>query len=474
MVFSSHIFLFYFLPIALLLYYLLPFTWRGFYVRNAFLTFASYVFYGWTEPWFVILMLVSTIIDFSAGKIITRPGATQTQKNLALIMSCISNLGLLGFFKYYMFTMGGISRLIELFGGGSNTVHILNVMLPIGISFYTFQTLSYTIDVWKGDAPPVKNLATFSCFVALFPQLIAGPIVRYSSVAEQLDKREHNFDIFSSGVAIFITGLAKKILLANAAGAIADAAFGADTPTMLVAWWGILAYHFQIYFDFCGYSDMAVGLGRMFGFEFIKNFNAPYHSVSITDFWRRWHISLSSWIRDYLYISLGGNRKGAARTYFNLFVSFFLCGLWHGAKMTFVCWGLFQAFFLIIERLMGKESMYKKLSFIPAIILTNIIVLFGWVLFRAPDLSQAVHYWGAMIGTVHPQTASMLLQSDLFSTRHIFEMVLCALFVWQPVQAFEFVKTLTPVKYAALSCAFLLAIAAMFTQSFNPFLYFQF
>ncbi|MDO5576247.1 MAG: MBOAT family O-acyltransferase, partial [Fibrobacter sp.] len=361
MVFSSHIFLFYFLPFVLLFYYLLPFTYKGLYLRNAFLTTASYAFYGWSEPWFVLLMITSTAIDFTAGKMISRKNATKVQKNFALILSCTANLAMLGFFKYYMFIMGGINHLIEFWGGNANTFHILNVVLPVGISFYTFQTMSYTIDVWRGDAPPVKNFSSFSCFVALFPQLIAGPIVRYNSIAQQLDKREHDLDKFASGIAIFVTGLAKKILLANPAGTIADAVFGSQSPTMLSSWWGILAYHFQIYFDFCGYSDMAVGLGRMFGFEFPKNFNSPYRSVSITDFWRRWHITLSSWIRDYLYIPLGGNRKGKARTYFNLIFVFFLCGLWHGANITFVLWGMFHGLFLVAERLTGKKSLYGKL-----------------------------------------------------------------------------------------------------------------
>lgn len=474
MVFSSHIFLFYFLPFVLLFYYLLPFTWKGLYLRNAFLTISSYIFYGWSEPWFIILMITSTVIDFSAGKIITRPHATRKQKNLALIISCAGNLGMLGFFKYYMFVMGGVNNLIESLGGSADTFHVLNVVLPVGISFYTFQTMSYTIDVWRGDAPPVKNLSSFSCFVALFPQLIAGPIVRYNSIANQLDKRDHTYEKFSAGIAIFIAGLAKKILLANPAGTIADAAFSSDTPTTLVAWWGILAYHFQIYFDFCGYSDMAVGLGRMFGFEFLKNFNAPYHSVSITDFWRRWHISLSSWIRDYLYIPLGGNRKGKSRTYINLVFVFVLCGLWHGANMTFVMWGLFHGVFLVVERLVGKRSLYSRFPAVISVLITNIIVMFGWVLFRSADLSQAIQYWKSMVGAVDLSGASLLLQTSLFSFHHVVEMVLCIIFVWQPVQAFEYVKTLSPVKYAVLSVTFILAVAAMFTQSFNPFLYFQF
>jgi alginate O-acetyltransferase complex protein AlgI len=474
MVFSSHIFLFYFLPFVLVGYYLLPFTWRGLYVRNAFLTIVSYIFYGWHEPWFVILMWVSTAVDYTAGKIITRSGATHAQKNSALIVSCVVNLGMLGFFKYYMFVMGGVNHLAALFGGSTATFSILQVTLPIGISFYTFQTMSYTIDVWRGEAPPVKNLATFSCFVALFPQLIAGPIVRYITVAEQLDHRKHTFDLFSKGASLFVLGFAKKILLANSVGSIADAVFGANAPTPAAAWWGILAYHFQIYFDFCGYSDMAVGLGRMFGFEFLRNFNGPYHAVSITDFWRRWHISLSTWIRDYLYIPLGGNRRGIRRTYINLFVSFFLCGLWHGAKMTFICWGMFQAFFLIVERLRGKNSLYEKAPRLLSVVFTNIIILFGWVLFRAPDLPQALSYWRAMTGTITTNSASLMLRADVFGFHHIFAMVVCALVVWQPVQSFEWVEKRSMLKYGILLLLFGVAIASMFAQSFNPFLYFQF
>ncbi len=474
MVFSSHIFIFYFLPLVLLFYYLLPFSWKGIYLRNSFLTLASYVFYGWTEPWFVILMWVSTILDFGAGKLISRTGATQRQKNLGLWLSCIGNLSMLGFFKYYMFFMGGLNSIIELFGGGPGTFYIMNVTLPIGISFYTFQTMSYTIDVWRGTVAPAKNFSTFSCFVALFPQLIAGPIVRYIDVADQLSDRKHTYDKFASGAAIFITGLSKKILLANPAGIIADAVFGADSPTQITAWWGVLAYHFQIYFDFCGYSDMAVGLGRMFGFEFVKNFNAPYHSISITDFWRRWHMSLSTWIMDYLYIPLGGNRKGKVRTYINLLIAFFLSGLWHGANLTFIAWGLFQAFFLITERIMGKKSIYGNLPQLPKVIITNVIILFGWVLFRAPDISQAVAYWKVMLGFSNQNTASMILQAQIMSLPHLFSMLLCAVVVWQPVQAYEWVKNLCGYKYALTGIAFIVAIAVMFTQTFNPFLYFQF
>jgi alginate O-acetyltransferase complex protein AlgI len=419
-------------------------------------------------------MWITTFTNFICGKIISAPGATPKKRNIALIISIIVSLGFLGFFKYYMFVMGGVNRLVELCGAGSDFFNIMKVTLPIGISFYTFQAMSYTIDVWRGDAPPVKDMKTFSCFVALFPQLIAGPIIRYNTVAEQLAGREHSLSKFSSGSAIFILGFIKKIILANGAGSVANAVFWSDNPDIITAWWGALAYHFQIYFDFCAYSDMAVGLGRMMGFEFIKNFNGPYRSISISDFWNRWHISLSTWIRDYLYIGLGGNRRGVYRTYFNLGISMFLCGLWHGAKMTFVVWGIFHGALLIWERTMGRKAIYHRLPLLPKILLTNIIVIFGWVVFRAPSMDQAFWYWKAMLGFGGGIPTSDILRTEVFSPKYLIEMLVCAFFVYQPFQAHEWVKKLTPMKVILLFIVFLYSIIAMFTQTFNPFLYFQF
>jgi alginate O-acetyltransferase complex protein AlgI len=474
MVFSSHIFLFYYLPLFLVLYFGLVALKVNLSWLNLLITVASYVFYGWFEPWFVVLMLVSTLLDYICGRQISRPGATKRRRNIALMVSMVGNLGMLGYFKYYMFVMGGINHLAELFGAGSNLFHIMSVTLPIGISFYTFQTMSYTIDVWRGDAPPVKDMRTFSCFVALFPQLVAGPIVRYNTVAEQLDNRRHTLDMFTRGTALFMLGFAKKIILANSAGQVADAAFAADVPGMAVAWWGILAYSFQIYFDFCAYSDMAVGLGRMLGFEFIKNFDAPYKSASISEFWNRWHISLSTWIKDYIYISLGGNRLGSRRTAINLALAMFLSGVWHGAQWTFIVWGSLHAIFLLWERFMGRRPLYHKLPLLPKIVLTNIIVLFIWVTFRAPSMSQAVNYWANMVGLVKPLASTALLQAELFSPRHTIEMALAALLVWQPIQAHEWVERLSAYRLAVATMVFGVAIIMMFTQSFNPFLYFQF
>jgi alginate O-acetyltransferase complex protein AlgI len=474
MVFSSSLFLFYFLPIFLIIYYLLPFQWKGLYLKNTFITFGSYVFYGWLVPWFVLLMLASTTWDYICGKIITKPGQLQWKRKAALLTAIIGDLSLLGFFKYYMFASGGINRAVELLGGGPGFIHIWNILLPSGISFYTFVALSYTIDLYRGHAKPARNFATFSCFIGLFPHLIAGPIIRYSTIAEQLAFRTHTLSKFASGAAIFCLGLGKKIILANSMAPIADAAFGADNPGMLNAWFGVIAYAFQIYFDFCGYSDMAVGLARMLGIEFIKNFDGPYLSRDITVFWRKWHISLSSFIRDYLYIPLGGNRYGQGRTYFNLALTFFLCGLWHGAKMTFVMWGIYQGVFLILERLAGKKSLYHRLPVWGQIGVTFIIVLFGWVLFRAPDLGQAMHYWAVMVGCAPGSVSSTLLSAQIINARSIIEMLLCAAFVWQPIQAHHWIEKLSPIKYLICFGIFIYAISLMVTQSYNPFLYFQF
>lgn len=472
MVFSSHIFLFYFLPVTLLGYYLLLAARAKLNWVNLFVTIASYAFYGWFQPSFIILMWITSYVNYLCGVVISRPGATKKRRNIALIVACVESLGALGFFKYYMFAADVVNRLVGVFG--VDALPMLRITLPIGISFYTFQALSYTIDVWRGDAPPVKDMKSFSCFVALFPQLIAGPIIRYNTVAEQIAERTHDFSKFSSGAAIFIIGFAKKILLANAGGMVANAVFRADTPDAASAWWGVLGYHFQIYFDFCAYSDMAVGLGRMMGFEFMKNFNAPYQAVSISDFWNRWHISLSTWIRDYLYISLGGNRKGPGRTYFNLGVSMFLCGLWHGAQMTFVLWGVFHGVLLIWERTMGRQPIYRRLPALPKMLITNVVVMIGWVMFRSPSMAQALHLWKCMFGFGGGSAEAAILHAEVFSPKYVIEMLVCIVCVYQPLQAHEWVRKLTPAKIALLVVLFTYAIAAMFTQAFNPFLYFQF
>jgi alginate O-acetyltransferase complex protein AlgI len=347
--------------------------------------------------------------------------------------------------------------------------------LPIGISFYTFQSLSYTVDVYRGDAPAARSLVDFACFVSMFPQLIAGPIIRYRTVAQQLVYREHTLPRFSAGTSLFILGFAKKILLANPMGEVADAAFAAAAPTTLDAWFGIVAYAFQIYFDFAAYSDMAVGLGRMLGFEFPKNFNAPYLADNITDFWRRWHISLSTFLRDYLYIPLGGNRLGPSRTYVNLATVMVLGGLWHGANWTFLVWGVMHGTLLMGERWAGKNSLYRTLPKTLRIGITFVLVLIAWVFFRAESLTAAGDYLAAMFALQTTPGSSLLLAAELYTVRNLAVAAICAILTIQPIQAFDWSqKRLNLAAAMFVLMLFLLALAVMPTQAFNPFLYFQF
>jgi alginate O-acetyltransferase complex protein AlgI len=328
--------------------------------------------------------------------------------------------------------------------------------------------------VYRGDAPPARSFFDFACFVALFPQLIAGPIVRYQTVAEQLVERSHTVERFSSGAALFMLGFAKKILLANLVGRAADAAFEAESLAMPDAWFGAAAYAFQIYFDFSAYSDMAIGLGRMIGFEFPRNFDSPYRSASITEFWRRWHLSLSTFLRDYLYIPLGGNRLGARRTYANLAIVMLLGGLGHGANWTFVAWGAFHGGLLAFERWRGKESVYGRLPGAVQIGLTFVLILCSWVLFRSATIGEALRYLAAMFGWSPATTASTLLAGELYTRGNFTIMAVCAVVAFQPVQAFHLAEEVTWPKVLAFAGVFIVAIAAMFTQAFNPFLYFQF
>jgi len=468
MVFTTHIFIFYFLPLFLLVYFNLPYRWR-----NLWITLASYVFYGWWQPWFVCLMMCTTLMDFFWGKVITRPGATRPQQKLAVAACVVTNLSFLGFFKYYMFSAETLNDLLGMVG--AEPFRVLRVVLPIGISFYTFHSLTYIVDLYRGHATPARSFTDFSAFVALFPDLVAGPIIRYKTLAEQLRFREHTVRRFASGVAIFILGFAKKILLANPCGHVADSVFNAASPGALDAWFGVLAYAFQIYFDFCGYSDMAVGLGRMFGFEFLKNFDAPYRADSITDLWRRWHISLSSVLRDYLYFSLGGNRKGELRTYFNLATVMLLGGLWHGAKWNFIVWGAYHGVLLAYERWRGKQSFYSTLPPAVRVGATFLLVLLSWVLFRADNLGAAMQYYAAMFGVAHPASTASLLSADIYTPLYVVVMSVGAALVVQPVQAHDWSQEPQGWgRVAFLMPTFVFALLVMFSQTFNPFLYFQF
>jgi alginate O-acetyltransferase complex protein AlgI len=467
MVFTTHIFLFYFLPLFLAVYFLLPRRWQ-----NLWITVASYVFYGWWEPWFVCLMMFTTVMDFIWGKVITRPGATPLQRKLAVAACVIANLGLLGFFKYYMFAVETLNQLRA--AAGAEPFHVMQVTLPIGISFYTFHSITYIIDLYRGHATPAKSFTDYSAFVALFPDLVAGPIIRYKTLAEQLASRSHTLSRLASGTLIFMLGFAKKVLLANPVGQVADAVFNAANPLPLDAWMGLLAYAFQIYFDFCGYSDMAVGLGRMLGFEFLKNFDAPYRAESITDLWRRWHISLSSVLRDYLYFPLGGNRKGPTRTYVNLALVMLLGGLWHGAKWNFIVWGGYHGAWLMCERWRGKRSLYSSLPRPLRIGITFLVMLLSWVWFRADNLTAAWHYFGAMFGLAPVANTAPLLAA-IYTPYRLLVLALCALLVFQPLQAHDWaLRPVTWPRAALVAPLFLLAVKALYSQRFNPFLYFQF
>jgi alginate O-acetyltransferase complex protein AlgI len=468
MVFTTHIFVFYFLPLFLLVYYALPRGWR-----NLWITLASYVFYGWWQPWFVGLMLFTTCIDFVWGKVITHPGTSRARRRLAVAACVVTNLSLLGFFKYYVFAATTLNDL--LVSVGAEPFRVMQVVLPIGISFYTFHSLTYIIDLYRGHATPAKSFTDFSAFVALFPDLVAGPIIRYKTLAEQLAGRDHTVDRFASGVVIFILGFAKKLFLANPVGVVADAAFRAGSPLPLDAWVGVLAYALQIYFDFCGYSDMAVGLGRMLGFEFPRNFDAPYRAESITDLWRRWHISLSSVLRDYLYFPLGGNRKGPVRTYINLLVVMLLGGLWHGAKWNFVAWGAYHGLLLGAERVGGKRSLYEVFPRAVRVGITFLLVLLSWVLFRADDLTAAMHYYASMFGLAPASPTAPLLGAILYSPYRLLVLMVGAWLVLQPLQAHDWAtRPVTWFRVAGLIPLFVLALMVMFAQAFNPFLYFQF
>ena len=474
MVFSSHIFVFYFLLLAVAAYFAMP-SRTG---KHVVLTLFSYAFYGWWNPWFVFLMLGSTAIDYFCGKMITAPGASAGRRKLGMTLSVISNLSILGFFKYFTFAVGSVSGFAAMLGLPEVELPSVfyNIVLPVGISFYTFQSMSYSIDLYRGHAKPAPDFLSFACYVSMFPQLVAGPIVRYGSVAEQLRSRVHTVEGFTYGLVRFNLGFAKKILLANPMGGIADTCFQAgagslDTPA---AWLGVIAYAFQIYFDFSAYSDMAIGLGRMFAFRFPENFDSPYKSKSITEFWRRWHISLSSFLRDYLYIPLGGNRKGEGRTYMNLIVVMLLGGLWHGAQVTFIIWGAIHGAMLAAERLMGKDSFYAKLPGALRVVVTFVIVLVTWVFFRSENLEVAMRYLGAMFGMGGDNSAAGLVTAQVLRPAAIVYFLIAGVAAFAMPRTADILRRLTFVKAAASLLLLALSLAVMFNQGFNPFLYFQF
>ncbi len=467
MVFSSLTFLMLFLPAVLLIYFAVP--RQG---KNAVLFIFSLLFYAWGEPIYVGLMIFSTVLDYTCGWLVEKYRGTSKQK-IGLLISVFTNLSLLFFFKYTDFFIGTINTVFGI------DIAMLNLPLPIGISFYTFQTMSYTIDVYRGDAKVQKNILSFGAYVSLFPQLIAGPIVRYQDVADQLNERTHSFDRFGDGVKRFVTGLGKKVLLANNIGLLWDAISktAAENLTTLAAWLGIIAFAFQIYFDFSGYSDMAIGLGKMFGFEFLENFNYPYTSKSVTEFWRRWHISLGTWFRDYIYIPLGGNRKGLPIQIRNIAIVWLLTGFWHGASWNYVLWGVFYGVLLMAEKLFLLKWLKKAPAFVGHIY-TMFAVLFGWVLFAFEDFGKGVAFLKTMFGG----GAGFISNSTLYQILSYLPLLIVCLVAATPLAKKIYGKlsckagegVLLTVDSVRIAGIMLLSIAYLISGSYNPFLYFRF
>ncbi|MEZ0262224.1 MAG: MBOAT family protein [Alphaproteobacteria bacterium] len=480
MIFASPIFLFLFLPVFLVCYYLTPQRFR-----SAVILLGSTVFYAWWRVDFVALLYAIILWNWLVALGIEKKQNSGNSKGL-LALGVIVNLLALGYFKYWNF---GVNSFFAIFmpAGSRPPAGLADVLLPIGISFFVFHGISYIVDVYRRDTPATKNLFDFAAFITLFPHLIAGPVLRYKDLAWQFKNRRHGFDVFSEGALRFMLGFAKKVLIADTVAPLADAAFALENPTMADAWLGCFAYAVQLYFDFSGYSEMAVGLALMMGFRFIENFNFPYISRSITEFWRRWHISLSTWLRDYLYIPLGGSKKGEVRTYINLFLTMLLGGLWHGANWTFVLWGAWHGGLLAIERLAGVKA-DDKLSGVPGALrwaYTLLAVLLGWVAFRAPDMQSAFAFYRGMAG-LNGMGISAGLDWQIKGT------ALCALAGGILVVAAQpfFAKYRKPVMLSkesvametvmplwqqlAVGALFIAAVSRLLAMSYSPFLYFQF
>ncbi len=468
MVFSSLVFLFAFLPVTLAVYYLAPGR-----IKNLILLLASLIFYAWGEPVYVILMMLSILFNYFMGRDIDFNREDKNKKRASLVLAVAVNLVILGFFKYYGFFINTVNGILHLH------IPCRELALPIGISFYTFQTLSYIIDVYRDRVNVQKNILHFGLYVCLFPQLIAGPIVKYVDVADQIEQRSMNLNKFGSGMVYFVRGLGKKVLLANNIGLLYDAVAGMELSgiSVLTAWLGAAAYTFQIYFDFSGYSDMAVGLGKMLGFHFFKNFDYPYRSKSITEFWRRWHISLSTWFRDYLYIPLGGNRVRVERHIFNIMVVWLLTGLWHGASWNFVVWGLYYGTLLLIEKYITGRWI-KQLPDVLQHVITMVIVMIGWVFFFSPDLSYAVSYIGHMFGVGSAGIAGRDAVYYLLTNAVL--LLICAVGSTPYVHQIFYALMLNPKKkhiYSAVAVyavIFLISVSYLVSATYNPFLYFRF
>lgn len=466
MVFSSIVFLYIFLPIMLLLYFIVPSKFK-----NAIMILASLVFFAWGEIRYIFIMLVLAVMDFICGKQITKYQDNKKKKILFLMINVVVNLGILFFFKYADFIITNINNLTGL------SIPLLNIPLPIGVSFNTFQSLSYVIDVYRGTVKCEKSFYNYLTYTTLFPQIIAGPIVRYETVDEELETKNISLDNFSAGMKRFIIGLGKKVLIANSVGALWNTIETGNYSelSMLFAWIGIISFALQIYFDFSGYSDMAIGLAQIFGMKFDENFNYPYISKSITEFWRRWHITLGSWFRDYVYIPLGGNRRGFAIQIRNILIVWFLTGAWHGASWNFILWGLYFGVILILEKLFLLKLL-EKLPKIIGHIYSIIIILVGWVIFAFEDLARVGEYIKAMF-----------INSNLWNSEALYYLqnyglliligAICSIPLWKKLKEkidsknSKTLEVITTLGYVAI---FVLSTASLVTNSFNPFLYFRF
>jgi alginate O-acetyltransferase complex protein AlgI len=471
MVFSSVVFLFFFLPLVVGVYFAL----RKIRVQNVWLLISSLFFYAWGEPRYVLLMVFSIMLNFTGGLFIST--SERNAKKFILATTVFANLALLFYFKYIDFAIGSIDR---IFGA---SIPLPEVALPIGISFFTFQGMTYAIDVYRGDAEVQRNPLNVGLYISLFPQLIAGPIVRYKDIARQIDNRRVSLEDMYNGIVRFTIGLGKKVIIANQVALIADAVFGYDprVSTQATCWLGLVCYTLQIFFDFSGYSDMAIGLGKMFGFHFMENFNYPYISKSIREFWRRWHISLSTFFRDYLYIPMGGSRKG--NVYLHLIVVFFATGLWHGAAYTFVLWGMWHGFFIVTERYLGSKIKLKETKALAAVkhIYTLAVVMIGWVIFRSDGIRRAMAFLQSLVGAgdysaakvsvwyfLDSYTVLILLAGILFSMPVMRKLEEKLLAERDKVTIASIVKPIIIMGVFAASCVLVM------NSSYNPFLYFRF
>lgn len=464
MVFSSLTFLFIYFPITLVVMKLSPLKYRNFC-----LLVLSLLFYSYGEPKYIIIMLVSCIVDYFNGYMVDKYRDNKRIAKRFVIFSIVFNLGLLGFFKYYDFLVSILNSI------GINIFSPLNISLPIGISFYTFQTMSYPIDVYRNDAKVQKNLVNFSCYVTMFFQLIAGPIVRYKDIAAQLDHRIENENGFYNGIKRFVCGLAKKVILANNMGLIFEQinSLNNENISLLLAWLGIICFALQIYFDFSGYSDMAIGLASMFGFDLLENFNYPYIASSITDFWRRWHISLSSWFRDYVYIPLGGNRKGLYRQCINIMIVWLLTGLWHGASFNFILWGLYYGLILIFEKVIGLKIL-KKLPAVFRHIYALALILIGWVIFNFTDFDMMINYFKLMF-----YNPVIIDDITLYFIRDNIILIIISIIACLPIRLSRLNPLVMNKKFEYLMPLIILGtliicVAFICESSYNPFLYFRF